>query len=168
MDLRLDKSPDLGSMTMRSHLGEAWTALNHGVPVRLGVAHTQDDNRAVLGFYHLATLYVFQCHCVSDFNIARITLLFKRGAVFAWNAYLSQCCDVLLTEGIQTDQTLVALVTIQRIASKTHGMLPSPGALAKETYPLYRAPLDMAISRVREELEGYVLTLPSTVKNSST
>lgn len=56
MDLRLDKSPEASASTVRSLLGEAWTALNQGVPYRLGVAHSLDDKRAVLGFYHLSSL----------------------------------------------------------------------------------------------------------------
>ncbi|KID99536.1 Fungal transcriptional regulatory protein, partial [Metarhizium majus ARSEF 297] len=79
-DLRLDKSPESSAATIRSRLGEAWTALHHGGPSRLGIPHTLDDQRAVLGLYHLSSL---------------ISALFKRGPRFPWTPYLSQCCDAL-------------------------------------------------------------------------
>ncbi|OAQ66003.1 fungal transcriptional regulatory protein [Pochonia chlamydosporia 170] len=151
MDLRLDKSPESSAATVRSLLGEAWTALHQGIPYRLGVPHTLDDKRAVLGFYHLSSL---------------VSSLFKRGPQFSWTPYLSRCCDSLIdAREHESDFHLVALVKLQRIADRAYSILPTPGGMTRDTCT-YRAALDMAINQVRHELDAFVALQPDIVKQN--
>ncbi|KAF5137108.1 hypothetical protein E5D57_000883 [Metarhizium anisopliae] len=145
-DLRLDKSPESSAATIRSQLGEAWTALHQGGPSRLGIPHTLDDQRAVLGLYHLSSL---------------ISALFKRGPRFPWTPYLSQCCDALASAREHpSDALLAALVRIQHIADGAYSILPTPGGTART----YTAPLDMAVAHARCQLDGFAGAQPETVQ----
>ncbi|KJK87909.1 hypothetical protein H633G_08219, partial [Metarhizium anisopliae BRIP 53284] len=145
-DLRLDKSPESSAATIRSQLGEAWTALHQGGPSRLGIPHTLDDQRAVLGLYHLSSL---------------ISALFKRGPRFPWTPYLSQCCDALTSAREHpSDALLAALVRIQHIADGAYSILPTPGGTART----YTAPLDMAVAHARRQLDAFAGAQPETVQ----
>ncbi|KAH0598941.1 hypothetical protein MHUMG1_03055 [Metarhizium humberi] len=148
-DLRLDKSPESSAATIRSQLGEAWTALHQGGPSRLGIPHTLDDQRAVLGLYHLSSL---------------ISALFKRGPRFPWTPYLSQCCDALTSAREHpSDALLAALVRIQHIADGAYSILPTPGGTART----YTAPLDMAVAHARRQLDAFAGAQPETVQQDT-
>ncbi|KID75578.1 Fungal transcriptional regulatory protein, partial [Metarhizium brunneum ARSEF 3297] len=148
-DLRLDKSPESSAATIRSQLGEAWTALHQGGPSRLGIPHTLDDQRAVLGLYHLSSL---------------ISALFKRGPRFPWTPYLSQCCDALTSAREHpSDALLAALIRIQHIADGAYSILPTPGGTART----YTAPLDMAVAHARRQLDAFAGAQPETVQQDS-
>jgi hypothetical protein len=53
-ELKLDRDPAASGITPRSSLGAAWVK-NRG-PSQTSVAHTDHERRAVLGFYHIASM----------------------------------------------------------------------------------------------------------------
>ncbi|KAH7143797.1 hypothetical protein EDB81DRAFT_507255 [Dactylonectria macrodidyma] len=155
MDMRLDKSPSACIAPHKSLLGDAWPNMIKSSSASCGykvkTTHTLEEKRAVLGYYHISSL---------------LSVLFRRGTQLPWSHFLSQCCDALLeADEYKSDPYLVSVVRMQHIADRAYNALRTTDYYDNRSI-VFRAPLDMAMSQARRELDAFVETQPPVVKET--
>lgn len=94
----------------------------------------------------------------------RISTLFRRLPMMSFTGHMSNCCDSILeAKQFDTDEFLVALVRLERMAARIHRLLPIPEIDDPEA-AVFRGPLDMAMSTMRREIEEYEKSLPEAIR----
>ena len=83
-----------------------------------------------------------------------------------WTNYVASCCQSLVeAREYDSDLYIVALVKMQRIAHQAYDLIPMSDLLDK-SQNVFRAPLDMAISRVHGELQTFADDQPRLVREN--
>ncbi|POS68963.1 hypothetical protein DHEL01_v212643, partial [Diaporthe helianthi] len=110
--------------------------------------HTLDDMRAALGTFYVTSL---------------LAGFFRRHTPMTYSSYLVRCCEEIeKAREYDSDGFLVALVKIQRLLGRAAELIPYGDDYASRS--VNYAPIHMAISSVRRELDALVRHQPPEVE----
>ncbi|KAH8885935.1 hypothetical protein GQ53DRAFT_658903 [Thozetella sp. PMI_491] len=147
IDLALHRSPTPPGHVPNKFLEEAMRV--KGIQPR--GPHTANEMRAFLGVFYMASA---------------VAVLFRRLHLFPYTSYIAHCCAQLEERReYDSDRLLVSLIRLQCFLGRIYTTFPNPEVDNSDPCD-FNAPMHMALSSIRTELESLKTSAPADVQSN--